>query len=113
MKGVENSSGKMDKLEKIIFEQLSSDKPKDSFFIPEKEFNPEDSAQNFYKAFKQHASEHIILKHGHKIFRLCRHEQDLAFFCFSLLQFEAKFPVRIFCIDGKKANESLAQEESV
>lgn len=113
MKGKDRSGEKMNKLEKIIYDQLSSTDPKDSYYIPEKKFNPEDSTQTFYKMFTRHAHEQAILKHGHKVFRLYRHEQDLAFFCLSLLQFEAKFPLRVFSIDEKKPVEADEHEEAV
>lgn len=63
----------------------------------------------FYKIFTRHGSDQVILKHGYKLFRLTRNEQDLGYFCLSLLQFEAKFPLRLFSLDVKSEDGSAPE----
>lgn len=45
-----------------------------------------------------------MMKHGYKIVSLEIEEEDLALYCFSLLQAEASFPIKVFALNhpGKK-----------
>ena len=68
--------------------------------------------QEFYKSYEKQFGKYIILKHGYKICKVEREEEDLAFYCFSLLQSEAKFPLKIFMIDHGKNDNPLDYDRS-
>ena len=73
-KGKSNMMMEMDKLEKMIYDEIeNTNKSQDEFYIPENKYNPDDSTQIFYKMFARHSSGQVILKHGHKVFHLSNH----------------------------------------
>lgn len=53
-----------------------------------------------------------MLKHGYKVTALEIEEEDLALFCFSLLQAEAKFPIKIFSVDHQTKKHVLDPEQT-
>ena len=83
----DSSPAQMNKLENLIYKHIANEEKQYPHYVPEQQFNPADSTQEFYKVFSRHTANQVILKHGYKLFRLSRHEQDLAMFCLSLLEF--------------------------
>jgi hypothetical protein len=80
--------------------------------ILEKEFNRNDRTQEFYKVFERQFRNSLMMKHGYKISSLEIEEEDLALYCFSLLQAEANFPIKVFTIDHGPKKPTLDPDQS-
>jgi hypothetical protein len=50
-----------------------------------------------------------MMKHGYKIASLEIEEEDLALYCFSLLQAEATFPIKIFSLNHPSKKHGTEQ----
>jgi len=53
-----------------------------------------------------------MMKHGYKIASLEIEEEDLALYCFSLLQSEANFPIKIFTVDFNQKEHLLDPDQT-
>ena len=78
----------------------------------ERDFNKNDRAQEFYKVFERQFRNSLMMKHGYKIAALEIEEEDLALYCFSLLQAEANFPIKIFTIDHGNKKMALDPDQT-